>query len=280
MSKEIKGALLSAVISIILPAIITLIMTFIWGNQGEIIYSSILVKDKYVNNITVKNMQKNEYLNNFNLLINEEIEIKDNTIFINGENYTIEKNTIELKKIKPTEVINISFETNNVINDKSLFVIKSQKRIGIENFNKKENLNVYWFILLACYGFINFIAYLINNIKANKRYDNYNKTLEHVEKQNDICEKRIKELLRKENINKTIYVKEMNDMEKELKFYQQIILKSINEKMTKSELDALISKNLKTFNKNKIKHLSYNDLYKIVYGLVETFENDNKNKEE
>ena len=280
MSKEIKGALLSAIISIILPAILTLIMTFIWGNQGEIIYSSILVKDKYVNNITVKNMQKNEYLNSFNLLINEEIKIKDNTIFINGENYTIEKNNIELKKIKPTEVINISFETNNVINDKSLFLIKSKQRIGIENFNKKENLNIYWFILLGFYCLVNFVIYLIINMKSKKRYDDYNKKLEKVEKKSELCENKMKDIMKKENINRTIFVKEMNDMENELKFYQQIILKCVNKEMTKKELETLISKNLKTFNKKKIKHLSYSDLYQIVYGLAETVDTNNKNKEE
>lgn len=280
MYKEIKGAFFSAILSIILSALFTLALNFMLGNQGEILYSSILVKGKYINNITIKNMQKNEYLNDFNLLIDEEIEIENNTILINGENYIIENNNIKLNKIKPKEVINIYFETDDIINDKSLSLVKSHQRIGIENFNKKENLNIYWFILLACYGLVNFVAYLINNIKANKRYEDYNKTLKQVEKQNDFCEKKVKELLKKESINKTIYVKEMNDMEKELKFYQQIILKSTNEKMTKSELETLISKNLKTFKKNKIKHLSYNDLYQIAYGLVDSFENDNKNKEE
>lgn len=280
MYKEIKGAFFSAVLSIILSALFTLALNFMLGNQGEILYSSILVKGKYINNITIKNMQKNEYLNDFNLLIDEEIKIENNTILINGENYIIENNNIKLNKIKPKEVINIYFETDDIINDKSLSLVKSHQRIGIENFNKKENLNIYWFILLACYGLVNFVAYLINNIKANKRYEDYNKTLKQVEKQNDFCEKKVKELLKKESINKTIYVKEMNDMEKELKFYQQIILKSTNEKMTKSELETLISKNLKTFKKNKIKHLSYNDLYQIAYGLVDSFENDNKNKEE
>ena len=210
----------------------------------------------------------------------KKIKVKDNTIYINGEHYLVENNNIELDKLKPKEVINISFETNEAINDKNLLIAKSQQRIGIESFNQKENLNIYWFILLICYGFVNFIAYLVNNIKENKRYDTYHKTLEEVKKKSDFCEKRAEELLKKENINKTIYIKEMNDMEKELKFYQQIILKSTNEKMTKSELETLISKSLKTFNKTKIKHLSYNDLYKIVYGLVEMFENDNKNKEE
>lgn len=280
MTKEIKSAFFSAALSIILSALATFVITFVLGNQGEILYSSILVKEKYINNITIKNMQSNEYLKSFNLLLDEKIKVKDNTIYINGEHYLVENNNIELDKLKPKEVINISFETNEAINDKNLLIAKSQQRIGIESFNQKENLNIYWFILLICYGFVNFIAYLVNNIKENKRYDTYHKTLEEVKKKSDFCEKRAEELLKKENINKTIYIKEMNDMEKELKFYQQIILKSTNEKMTKSELETLISKSLKTFNKTKIKHLSYNDLYKIVYGLVEMFENDNKNKEE
>lgn len=280
MTKEIKSAFFSAALSIILSALATFVITFVLGNQGEILYSSILVKEKYINNITIKNMQSNEYLKSFNLLLDEKIKVKDNTIYINGEHYLVENNNIELDKLKPKEVINISFETNEAINDKNLLIAKSQQRIGIESFNQKENLNIYWFILLICYGFVNFIAYLVNNIKENKRYDTYHKTLEEVKKKSDFCEKRAEELLKKENINKTIYIKEMSDMEKELKFYQQIILKSTNEKMTKSELETLISKSLKTFNKTKIKHLSYNDLYKIVYGLVEMFENDNKNKEE
>lgn len=276
MHKEIKGALLSTIISILLPAIFTLVMTFVLGNQGEIIYSSILIEDKYINNITIKNMQKNEYLNNLSILINEEVDVKDNIVFVNGKNNKIEKNSIELKKIKPKEVVNISFETDKKIDAENLFLIKSKQKIGVENFNKKENLNIYLFILLGFYCVVNFIIYLIGNIKENKRYENYNKKLEKAEKSSESCEKEIKELIKKENVNRTIFVKEMNDMEKELKFYQQIILKCVNKEMTKSELENLISKNLKTFNKKKIKHLSYNDLYQMVCGLAETVDTNNK----
>ena len=182
MTKEIKSAFFSAALSIILSALATFVITFVLGNQGEILYSSILVKEKYINNITIKNMQSNEYLKSFNLLLDEKIKVKDNTIYINGEHYLVENNNIELDKLKPKEVINISFETNEAINDKNLLIAKSQQRIGIESFNQKENLNIYWFILLICYGFVNFIAYLVNNIKENKRYDTYHKTLEEVKK--------------------------------------------------------------------------------------------------
>lgn len=279
MYKEIKDALLSTIISILFTAIFSLVMTFILGNQGEIIYCSVLSNDKYVNNIIIKNMQKNEYLNDLSILINEEIEIKDNVIFVNGVESKIEKNNIELNRIKPKEIISISFETDNIINDKNLFLIKSQQKIGIENFNKKENLNIYWFVLMGFYGLVNFIIYLIDNIKSNKRYENYNKKLEAAEKSNASCENTINELIKKENVNRVIFVKEMNDMEKELKFYQQIILKCVNKGMTKNELETVISKNLKTFNKKKIKHLSYNDLYKMVSELAETFDTNNKEKE-
>ena len=170
MYKEIKDALLSTIISILFTAIFSLVMTFILGNQGEIIYCSVLSNDKYVNNIIIKNMQKNEYLNDLSILINEEIEIKDNVIFVNGVESKIEKNNIELNRIKPKEIISISFETDNIINDKNLFLIKSQQKIGIENFNKKENLNIYWFVLMGFYGLVNFIIYLLDNIKSNKRY--------------------------------------------------------------------------------------------------------------
>ena len=189
MHKEIKGALLSTIISILLPAIFTLVMTFVLGNQGEIIYSSILIEDKYINNITIKNMQKNEYLNNLSILINEEVDVKDNIVFVNGKNNKIEKNSIELKKIKPKEVVNISFETDKKIDAENLFLIKSKQKIGVENFNKKENLNIYLFILLGFYCVVNFIIYLIGNIKENKRYENYNKKLEKAEKSSESCEK-------------------------------------------------------------------------------------------
>lgn len=276
MYKEIKGALLSAIVSISLTVVFTFLMTFIWGNQGEIIYSSVLSNDKYVNNITIKNMQKNEYLNKFNILIDGEIEIKDDMIFVNGIDKKIEKNNIEIEKVKPKEVISISFETDNIIDEEGLFLIKSQQRIGIENFNDKKNLNIYWFILLGFYFVVNFVFYLLGDVKTNKRYDEYKKALEKAEKSNESCENTIKELIKKESVNKIIFVKEMNDMEKELKFYQQIILKCINKEMTKDELESLISKSLKTFKKKKIKHLSYNDLYHLVGELSETVDTNNR----
>ena len=71
MTKEIKSAFFSAALSIILSALATFVITFVLGNQGEILYSSILVKEKYINNITIKNMQSNEYLKSFNLLLDE-----------------------------------------------------------------------------------------------------------------------------------------------------------------------------------------------------------------
>lgn len=59
----------------------------------------------------------------------------------------------------------------------------------------------------------------------------------------------------------------MNDMEKELKFYQQIILKHTNNSIKKEKLEEIISKELKTFTKKKFKHLNHEDVYKIVKEL-------------
>ena len=61
-----------------------------------------------------------------------------------------------------------------------------------------------------------------------------------------------------------MYIKEMNNMEKELKFYQQILLKLTNNSITKAELDKTLSKELKTFTKKKTKYLDYGELYEII----------------
>lgn len=96
-----------------------------------------------------------------------------------------------------------------------------------------------------------------------------NEQVEETKKKSEACEEKMNRLLKEEKVNKTVYLKEMNDMEKEVKFYQQIILKCVNKGLSKSELESLISKELKTFTRKKMKHLSYNDIYKIVNELSE-----------
>ena len=129
----------------------------------------------------------------------------------------------------------------------------------------------------------------VNNIRAvsripNNSKSNYEAKKTFANKKQVIKQKTPRKLFmatqsevqKKENVNRTIFVKEMNDMEKELKFYQQIILKCVNKEITRDELETLISKNLKTFKKKKLKHLSYDDLYQMVCGLAETVDTNNK----
>ena len=61
----------------------------------------------------------------------------------------------------------------------------------------------------------------------------------------------------------------MTDKERELKFYQQLLLNQTGNSMTREELEEFISKNLKTFNRKKIKYMDYEDLLKIVDNIIE-----------
>lgn len=267
MFKEIKGSLIAAIISFILTIILTFLMNFILGNQGEIVYSSILKDGQYINTIMVKNMQNHEYLNNINFVMDSEIDILNNIVFINGKENKIDNNTIILNDVNPSESLIITFKTTEIINNKNLFLVKNNQRIEIENFNEKENNNIYFILLVGFYCLINFILSIKNDLKAKKRNDETNKKLDEAQKQSEICEEKIDKLIKEEKVNKSVYLKEMNDMEKEIEFYQQIILKCANKEISKVELEKIISKELKTFTRKKMKYLSYSDIYKIVNEL-------------
>ena len=269
MLKEIKGSLIAAIISFVLTIILTFFMNFILGSQGEIIYSSILKDEQYINIIMVKNMQKNEYLKNVNFVIDSETDVLNNIVFINGKENKIDNNIIELNDINPNKTLIITFETTELVSNKNLFLVKNDQRIEIENFNEKKNNNIYFILLIGFYCLVNFLLSIKNDLKAKKRDDETNKQLEEAQKKSEICDEKIDKLIKEERVNQTVYLKEMNDMEKEVKFYQQIILKCVNKEISRVELEKIISKELKTFTRKKMKHLSYNDVYKIVNELSE-----------
>ena len=50
---------------------------------------------------------------------------------------------------------------------------------------------------------------------------------------------------------------------------ENLIINICSEKITKEELENLISRKLKTFTKKHVKHLSYEDVYNIILTAVD-----------
>lgn len=269
MFNQIKDSLISAIITAIITLISTVIISFLNGNQGELVFSSTLNNGRYINTFMFKNMQRSEYLKEINLLIDSDINIFDNIIYINGVKQQISDNKIVLDNIKPEKTISFVFYTDEIVDDNKMFLVKNKQKIELQNFNKRKNLNGYVLLIVAIYCLINFVLSAKSEIKIKKIRDEIKQNLKNTTNKLDITEEKIYKLNRNIDIHKTIFLKEMDEMERELNFYQKLLLKNTDKSITKEELEKMISKELKTFSKKKFKRLSYEDVYSVVKTLME-----------
>lgn len=267
MKKELLSAFISAVVTMILTIIFQFLGIFFWGDQATIeLVSSDYSNNEFTNVLAVKNMMKDEYLKEIVIEIDKTISV--NSVIKDGIE-TDDLNVLKISKISPSKLSIIIINSDKKITNKNISIIKNHQRVSSENFNNNKNFKVSYLILVLCYFVINMFLCFLASLKTKKSHDSINEMYDKANKKADNIEKKLIKIEKEQAYRTKIYLKEMTDRERELKFYQQLLLNQTGNSMTGEELEEFISKNLKTFSKKKIKYLDYEDLLKIVDNIVE-----------
>ena len=262
MQKEIKFIFFNTILTVIITWLVQLCFTFIFSNHAKMeIITTRLSDGSYQSIIAIKNLKQNEYLKNIEIQVNDSINI----ISIRRNENVYDKK-IYVDKINPKSVEIIYLISDKKIRKSDLTIIKNNQRIEIDSFNDYTDYKIRYFILIIIYALVNaFILYFIQK-KIKKENDEILTKIELQKIRQTEVEERSKEIEKKLNIQKTIYLKEMNDLKKENEFYKQLLLMKCDN-IQKEELEKIIGKQLKTFNKKNFKNLTYEDIYKIVYEM-------------
>ena len=281
-NKEYFLTIIEAVITII----VTLATLYLTNGEGTIYYSTnILSNGKCQTGIIIKNNRKNMALEGVEIILDKRIKI-DN-IYIDEEKNNNVENIIKIDKMNPKEIKNITIISNNPIDKTNLIVNKNHQQIGIEYINESSTIIktiIFLIIQIIIYALINIGLLKHLNKQDSKRIEKekekYDKAIdrckeleEKVEEVNGRFTKKIKETERRYETKTIIYINELADMEKEIAFYQKLLLNNCKE-ITKEELEKKISSELKTFHSKKIKNLSYNELCKLIENMNLSKEND------
>lgn len=267
MKKEIMSAFTSAIVTMILTIVFQYLGIVFWGDQATIeLISSNYSNNEFANVLAVKNMMKDEYLKELFIEIDKDINV--NSVIKDGKEID-DLNVLEIKKISPSKISMIIINSDKKITNKDISIVKNHQRVSIEYFNNNKNFKVIYLILIFIYFVINMFIYIITSIKTKKSHDNINEMYDIAIKKSDNIEKQFIKIEKEKIYHKKLYLKEMTDKERELKFYQQLLLNQTGNSMTREELEEFISKNLKTFNRKKIKYMDYEDLLKIVDNIIE-----------
>lgn len=282
MKNEIKNGVIGAIITCIITAILQFLFIFFFGDDGKIeIVTNMLDDKKYQTIIAVKNMSSDEYLTDIELKINEEIEFV--SVEIDGKEIE-DSSKIYFKNIGPKSVSVIKIISDKEITSNDIVIVKNGLKITSESFNNSTNYKILYLIIVISYSIINFIIGLWFEYKNSKEYEmlkeKSDEAINESKKLKEECEKNELKLAKIEKnikVNKVVFLKEMNDLEKEKQFYQKLLLKKMDGAYTKDDFEKLITKELKLFNKKKIKHLSYDDIFDVVDEIVEIRDKSIKN---
>lgn len=258
--KNIKSTLIQTVASIIIMSFITWVVN---PDATITIANSSNSSNQNVATILIKNITKDEYLKEFDIIIDNQVGIYN--VQYNGEKYNIDKNVIAVPQILPDDSIVFTLTTEQELDSSNIIVAKNSQKIGINYFENYFNWYIYTIILILCYCAINsFLAYKTD--KKNIKYaEEQSKKMDSLESEVKSEQNKLDHTLKKQIVFDKLYVKEMADLETELAFYKKIVVKMSGNSMTKEEMEKIISKELKTFNKKTIKHVDY----KYIVDLVE-----------
>jgi len=268
MKKEIIISFLGAVFAAIISLGITLLINYLTLPDAKINQS--VFKDKnnnYINTIMIKNTKSNDYLDELKIVVDSDISI--NSVLINNESIKYDDNSIVVEKIKPKESSIIIIVTDSKIDKDNIVFVSNNQKYDMEYFNDYIFVPAYVIITIISYSILTFIFSVRSDVKRSrmkeeedKEYNSMKETLKNQEEISDSIKRRLQ-------AQATVHLKEIHDMNIELDFYQKLIINLCNEKISKDDLDNLISKKLKTFKHNKKKVLSYEDAYEMVVAAME-----------
>ena len=273
MKTEIKNGIIGAVLTFLVTAILQYSFLFFFGDDGKIqLISNKLNDNSYQTIIALKNMSSDEYLKNIEIKLKNDIQII--SLDIDGklmEDFSV----INFEDIIPTATSVIRIISEEDITEDDLIVIKNGANISVEEFNKVTNYKILYLIIIISYTIISFIIELWFN---SKNYKNYKKTKDEIteeynsmRKENELTlsqirkiEKQLESSKRKLSIEHTIYIKELNQLEKENVFLKNMLLKKYDKKLNKEQLEEMLIKEMKKFSRKNVRYLTYDDVYNII----------------
>lgn len=278
MIKEIKNGIVTAIMTFFITIVLQYLVVYFFADDGKMQLTCNKINDNnYQTIIAIKNMSSDEYLKNVEIKFKDNIEIiaveQDGKLTGNNEN-------IVLKKLTPKAVSIIKINSKQSITDNDIIIIKNGSNITLSIFNDESNYKLIYLILVVTYAIINFAIGLYFDYKNYEHYNNAKKSTEaENEKLNIKCNDAIKRMNKIEDklektekeslIEHTIYLKELNQLEKENNFLKDILLKNIDNKITKEELEKLLIENMKRISKDKISYLTYDDVYNMLEAKYE-----------
>ena len=268
MNKEIKIALISAILALIIQLVATTLYSFWLGNDGELIFSSSKIQNGYLNTIILKNMQSNAYLKNIDIIVDYNIEVIKNDNLM--KNVKIEDNKIIIDEVNPKETVNLTFITTKKLEENNIKIINSAK-IGVEYFNDKQNISKRIFILSFIYFIINFlISCFFNNANKKEKEKLKNKismTENRITILEDSEQKFHNEIItntKNLELVKQFYLNEIKDMEKEVCFYRRLVLKKLSKQINKKEVEKIILEIIKSFSKKNHREFNYSNIDELI----------------
>ena len=268
MWKEIRSSIISAVITIIITGIGSVIVSYYNSPAAKVTLGYFKIdNENYVNSIMIKNVKKDEYLNEFDIIVDSNIQIND--VKINEKKISVKDNIVKVNSLNPDSSIIVWISTNSKLDKNNTYFAKNGQKFDLNYFNEYTNIYLYTIVMIIIYAIINFLISLKQDIANARIMKDNNERKNKIEEMLQKNEEYLQKIVKKSNAQKTLYIKEMSDMERELNFYKNIIINICSEKITKEELENLISRKLKTFTKKHVKHLSYEDVYNIILKAVD-----------
>lgn len=277
MKEIIKHSLVGAILTFVVTAILQYFILFIGGDDGKImLVNNELNDDTYQTIVALKNMSSDEYLRNVEIKVNDDIEI----LSVNLDGREIEINSkIIFDDINPDSISAVQIISEQYIDKDDLIIIKNESAISIEEFNKTENYKLRYLIIVFLYAIVNFVIGIWFEVKSFKEYaktkSEITKEYDEMREENNKTLMRISEIEkdlevsnRKLAIKHTIYIKELNQLEKENQFLKDMLLKKFDGILSEDKLEELLIKEMKRLSKKNIHYLTYDDVYNLIEATI------------
>ncbi len=268
MLKEIIKSIIAAVFTVIVTILVSYLISYINSPDAKVTigYSNI-ENNKYMNLILVKNVKKDEYLKKFDIIIDNNIKISD--IRVNDKQLDTNNNTIHIDSIDPTGSSIITLNSSSKLRKNNIIFAKNNQKFKIEYANSFKNITVYTILLILSYAIINFLLSVRQDIRYDKIKCEREKRMDEIEQNLRKTNNTLEKVEKKSNAYKVLYLKEISDMEKELQFYRGLISETYGKKISREELENIISKQLKLASKIKDRNLYFDDVFEAMINVID-----------
>lgn len=271
-----KKIIIDAIVTSLISSLILLIINsgVYWFTKEKInitVTPSSYINNEYVTVISLKNFQNNKSISDINLWF-------DNVIIKNADTdlkNVVNKDNIKINDISPDYTGNIIIHSEKEVTEQSLKIeLKEKCNLIFTGFQKESAyIQIINYLGTALIYFIEFaiMLYISNTInnkkieKLEKKIEGEEKVLKLLEQNQEISEKKAKELQKRVMKNKLLLERKISDYSRELNFWKDTIRKVLygfsKDETKKKDICEIVTNNLKTYRtKEKCKYSELEDL--------------------